>query len=195
MSNTGSHVVVFYPGFHHKKQNVLDIYNSQGEIVKKYIVEDLIPENRMDEIRITKKNKLKRWGSGRLDEENHFVIVRMPLKQELLYKVTCHTLAIDLKTGELRPLQKKAEPIYIPEPEYPEAAKKAGIEGIAVVKVLVDTTGSIIKAEILKSSGNEMLDEAALEAAKEADYSPKKVLGRPVRDWTTVSFRFKLNGQ
>jgi TonB family protein len=195
ISNSGSYIVVFYPGFYHKTQNILDVYDSKGEIVRKFAVVDLITENRMDEIRIIEKNGMKHWGSGRLDEENDLVILMMPFKEELNYPVAYYTIAIDLKTGELVPLQEKAEPICIPGLEYPKAARKAGIEGTAVVKVLVDTTGSIIKAEILKSSDNEMLDEAALTAAKKTDFIPKQVKGKPVQDWTTISFKFKLNGQ
>lgn len=193
VSNAGNYVVVFYPGFYHKAQNILDIYNSKGETVKKFVVEDLIPENRMDEIAITEKDGIKHWDGGELDEENNLVIVRLSLKSELNFPVTVHAFAIDLKTGQLQPLQEKAEPVYIPDPKYPEAAKKAGIEGTAVVKVLVNEWGDVTETEILKSSGNKALDDAALTAAKKAVFIPKKIKGKPVLDWTTIRIEFKLD--
>lgn len=45
---------------------------------------------------------------------------------------------------------------------YPEEAKKKNYEGTVVVKVYIDSTGSIIKSEIVKSAGQELLDNAAV---------------------------------
>jgi protein TonB len=88
----------------------------------------------------------------------------------------------------------KPQPINIPLPQYPELARQAGIEGQAVVKALVDVDGSIMAVQILKSSGNQMLDEAALTAARKSKFTPAKQRDKFVRVWVSIPIRFKLTG-
>ncbi|GAG91589.1 unnamed protein product, partial [marine sediment metagenome] len=88
----------------------------------------------------------------------------------------------------------KPQPIAIPKPEYPSLARQAGIEGQTVVKALVETDGSIREVQILKSSGNQMLDEAALAAARKAKFTPAKQRDTFVRVWVSIPMRFKLIG-
>ncbi len=47
---------------------------------------------------------------------------------------------------------------------YPRMAQRMRLEGTATVAVTIDAAGHITKAEIVESSGHEVLDEAALEA-------------------------------
>lgn len=88
----------------------------------------------------------------------------------------------------------KPEPINIPTPKYPELARKAGIEGNTVVKALVDIDGSIIEVKILKSSGNQMLDQAALVAAKKSKFTPAKQRDKFVRVYVSIPIKFRLTG-
>jgi len=74
--------------------------------------------------------------------------------------------------------------------KYPELARKAGIEGIVVVKVLVDTNGNVEDVVFLKS--HPMLDEAVLEAARQFKFKPGKQRDRFVKVWVSVPFNFKL---
>jgi protein TonB len=86
----------------------------------------------------------------------------------------------------------KPQPVSVPTPNYPELARQAGIEGQAVVKALVEVDGSVISAEILKSSGNQSLDQAALEAAYRAKFTPAKQRDKPVRVPVSIPYRFTL---
>jgi protein TonB len=88
----------------------------------------------------------------------------------------------------------KPKPIHIPKPVYPELARQAGIEGQAVVKALVDINGSIIEVQILKSSGNQMLDQAALKAARNAKFTPAKQRDKFVRVYVSIPIKFRLTG-
>ncbi len=88
----------------------------------------------------------------------------------------------------------KPKPIHIPKPRYPELARKAGIEGNTVIKALVDIDGSIIDAQVLKSSGNQMLDQAALAAARKAKFTPAKQRDKYVRVWVSIPINFRLTG-
>ncbi len=91
---------------------------------------------------------------------------------------------------EFYALSEKPEVIKKIEPAYPELARKAGIEGMVVVKVLIDTKGKVEKVEIVKS--HPMLDDAAIAAAKQFLFKPGKQRDRFVRVWMTIPFTFRL---
>ncbi len=80
----------------------------------------------------------------------------------------------------------------IPKPSYPELARQAGIEGQAVIDALVDVDGKIIDVKIRKSSGNTSLDEAAMNAARGAEFTPAKQRDQLVRVWVSIPFKFSL---
>ena len=94
-------------------------------------------------------------------------------------------------------LEIKPKPLKSPVPNYPYEAKKRGIEGMTVVKMLVDTDGSVMDVEVLKSSGNQLLDEAALDAALKSKFKPAEHYfngkSYKVRVWVSRPFKFRLN--
>lgn len=87
-------------------------------------------------------------------------------------------------------LSEKPQLIKMVPPKYPELARKAGLQGQVVVKVLIGTDGRVEKAEIVKSIP--MLDEAALEAAKQYVFTPAKQRDKTVRVWMSIPIQFKL---
>lgn len=74
-------------------------------------------------------------------------------------------------------------------PIYPEAAKKAGIEGVVVLSVSLDVKGDVIRARVIKSIPE--LDQAALEAVRQWKYEPMRVDGMPKPIVFTVQVEFK----
>ncbi|MBI1871764.1 MAG: energy transducer TonB [Chlamydiae bacterium] len=54
-----------------------------------------------------------------------------------------------------------------PAPSYPRMAMLKGWEGETLAKVFITEEGSVAKVEVLKSSGYEVLDQAALKTLKE----------------------------
>ena len=77
-----------------------------------------------------------------------------------------------------------------PAPVYPPAAKSARVGGTVVVQVEVDESGWVAKAEAV--SGPEMLREAAEDAAREAQFSPTRLSGKPVRVSGLITYDFVL---
>ncbi|MBD3223522.1 MAG: TonB family protein [Caldithrix sp.] len=77
-------------------------------------------------------------------------------------------------------------------PVYPDLARKAGIEGIVVVTVTIDTDGTVESAKVFKSLP--MLDEAALNAAKKCKFKPAKQRDKVVKVKMNIPFHFKLRG-
>lgn len=55
---------------------------------------------------------------------------------------------------------------------YPEVAKLAGIEGCAEIKLVLLKNGHLENVEIIESSGNKSLDEAALQSVRDAEPFP-----------------------
>jgi TonB family protein len=78
-----------------------------------------------------------------------------------------------------------------PAPVYPPAAKAAGIEGTVIVFVVVNEGGRVTKAEAL--SGPSALRDAAVEAARQAVFSPTNLSGGPIRVTGTVTYNFILD--
>jgi protein TonB len=91
---------------------------------------------------------------------------------------------------EFYALSEKPEVIKRIEPIYPELARKAGIEGMVIAKVLIGTKGDVEKVEIVKS--HPMLDESATTAAQQFKFKPGKQRDRFVKVWMTIPFTFKL---
>jgi TonB family protein len=89
-------------------------------------------------------------------------------------------------------LQVRPKLVDAPVPVYPEVARNAGIEGSAVVEALLNLDGSVMDARVLQSSGNQMLDAAAVEAALRARFTPAMQRDKPVRVWISMPYRFRL---
>jgi len=53
-----------------------------------------------------------------------------------------------------------------PSPDYPAGARRRGVEGTVIVRILVAADGLAADCSILTSSGNALLDDAALRAAR-----------------------------
>ena len=78
-------------------------------------------------------------------------------------------------------------------PVYPPKMKKAGVEGMVWVQALVDTTGTVIKVQVGKTSGTEELDVAAAQAAWKNKFTPAKRDGKPVAVWIAYNVEFTLS--
>lgn len=77
---------------------------------------------------------------------------------------------------------------------YPEFAKKSGIQGEVWLEVEVFEDGSVGAIEVKQSlmSGPGGLDEAAVKAVKQWEFSPAKSGGKPVACWVTFPVGFYL---
>lgn len=76
-------------------------------------------------------------------------------------------------------------------PAYPQIAKLAGIEGTVYLKLLIDEKGNVVKVKV-EQGAKEILDNSALQAAKEAKFSPAILNNKPVKVWVILPVAFKL---
>ena len=77
------------------------------------------------------------------------------------------------------------------EPTYPEIALVAKVTGIVILEATVDSAGSVGSVRVLRSV--KLLDQSAIEAVKQWQYSPLVLNGVPTPFvlTVTVSFNFK----
>ena len=79
-------------------------------------------------------------------------------------------------------------------PRYPQSARRRGIEGTVLTRILILTDGTVGAAEVVTSSGNSDLDEAALKAVWQWQFSPaSNSLGQNVECYTTIPIGFSLS--
>jgi len=78
--------------------------------------------------------------------------------------------------------------IELPDPEYPEEARRARAGGRVLVSVIVDETGRVISAEV--EDGPILFRRAALEAARKAKFKPMLVDGQAVKVSGVLEYRF-----
>lgn len=81
----------------------------------------------------------------------------------------------------------------IAQPDYPDAARRRGESGTAVVRFVVGVDGHIESTQVVKSSGYARLDSAALDALRSATCHPTLDAGVPVRVVFEQPFVFGLN--
>ena len=87
---------------------------------------------------------------------------------------------------------KPARAISNPNPVYPPDAVKQKLEGLVTLSVTIAASGEVTRVTIAESCGHEVLDQAALDAVCQWQFSPATQGGKPV-EWTArLPIRFRL---
>ncbi len=80
-----------------------------------------------------------------------------------------------------------------PEPAYPKAAERKGMEGTVTLRVKVGTDGYPLSIEIATSSGHAILDKAAVNAVRDTwRFNPATLNGCAVESWVEIPIVFTL---
>jgi len=88
------------------------------------------------------------------------------------------------------PEQQQKRLVHSTMPDYPEAAREAGIEGDVALRVWIGKDGAVSGMDAL--SGDPVLVRAAMRAVEQWRYQPALLAGRPVSIVTTVMLAFRL---
>lgn len=102
-------------------------------------------------------------------------------------------------------LMKEPEPEFVPlplvsslpsfkskvEPEYPEEARRAGIEGLVILEVGIDQGGRVFDVTVIQAAGHGF-DEAAVAAMKQSIFHPARRGSEPVAVRLRIPVRFTL---
>lgn len=84
------------------------------------------------------------------------------------------------------------DPQASPQPSYPTAALRRGMEGVVTLLVTVDSEGHVTRVRVLESSGHGLLDRAAQDGVRKWRFAPATENGRAVPGAARVPIRFRL---
>ena len=82
--------------------------------------------------------------------------------------------------------------IHRVEPVYPEAARRANLQGVVALDAVIASDGSVVNIHPL--SGPDGLTAAAMDAVRWWRFRPYRVRGEPATVETTLSVEFRLQG-
>ena len=81
---------------------------------------------------------------------------------------------------------------YQVKPRYPEAARRAGAQGVTILKVNILKNGRVGDVLIEKTAGFRELDLSAMEAVKKWLFEPARRGKEPVQVWVLLPVKFEL---
>ncbi len=77
-------------------------------------------------------------------------------------------------------------------PRYPPLMIQRGIQGTVTIRVLVGPDGATREVKLWRTSGHELLDLSAMEAARRWAFRPAMRAGAPILHWVEIPVHFKL---
>ncbi len=78
--------------------------------------------------------------------------------------------------------------VSLPKPAYPPIARAARASGTVTVQVTIDESGNVIAARAV--SGHPLLQQSAVQAARQARFTPTKLDGQPVKVTGVITYNF-----
>jgi len=82
-------------------------------------------------------------------------------------------------------------PLFEPEPEYTDEARRAKFTGIVVVSLIVNPQGLAERVHVVRSLGMG-LDEKAIEAVRQYKFKPAEYQGKPVPVEVNIEVNFQI---
>ena len=76
-------------------------------------------------------------------------------------------------------------------PDYPSVARSVKKEGVVIIEAIIGIDGKVANARVIRSV--HLLDDAALDAVRQWEYTPTRLNGQPTPVIMTVTVRFTLN--
>jgi protein TonB len=75
--------------------------------------------------------------------------------------------------------------------DYPKGARELGMEGQVVLRAEVAADGTIVSVKVLRSAGS-LIDESAVKALKQWNFSPATKCGKATKSTFTIARRFEI---
>jgi protein TonB len=109
------------------------------------------------------------------------------LLSDALYSLVGEVESVAIRAiGEVKP----PKLVRRVEPDYPEMARLARVQGVVILEATTDVYGRVTAVRVLKSAP--LLDEAAVGAVRQWIYEPLVINGRPRPVTFSVTVRFVL---
>lgn len=78
-------------------------------------------------------------------------------------------------------------------PVYPYAARQKNLQGVVIVRFLVDAEGKVTRASVVEAQPAQVFEQAALEAVRKWRFQPARLDNERVATWMSVPIRFKMD--
>lgn len=78
--------------------------------------------------------------------------------------------------------------LFLPQPAYPPIARQAHASGVVTVQVTIDENGNVISAHAI--SGHPLLQAVSVKAARNAKFSPTRLMWQPVKVTGVITYNF-----
>jgi len=191
--------------FLNRKPVVVPIQQEQRKEIKQELLKELMKQKTIQpeqqNAKIDEKSILENLESQakfeETQDENADVVVGITNQKDLSDLLSTEALpAVGVGGGigeyyEFFKVEVKPEPIKTVLPEYPEVARKAGLEGRVTIAAIVDENGNVIYAEVINST-NKVFEEPALKAAYQYKFKPGMMKDKKVKVRVIIPFAFKL---
>jgi periplasmic protein TonB len=82
--------------------------------------------------------------------------------------------------------------VAIPASEYPQEAVAASAQAAVVLKILIDETGRVREAKVLRDPGHGFGEAAMRSAIAHFRFSPPRLDGKPVATWWVFAVTYEL---
>ena len=99
---------------------------------------------------------------------------------------------IDDEVVDFFALESPPKPVKQVKPDYPDLARKAQIEGVVLVQVVIGTDGKVEQAKVVQARPEGFFEKAALAAARQWEFTPAKQRDKPVKVRYQIPLRFEL---
>ena len=117
----------------------------------------------------------------------------LPLPEIHIHRIHPHTSQVLIdQTGKIRGIVTPVKPLKTERPPYPRGARKSGWQGRVILQLSITPHGRVMTADIHESSGYSLLDNSAIQAAKNWTFEPAKNGGFPVSSTVNIPIQFDL---
>lgn len=108
---------------------------------------------------------------------------------------------IDMNTGDFSNIindsiytiyEEAPAPLSALKPDYPELARQFTMEGKVFLRAVVEKNGTVSDVWVIKTSGYDILDKAAMECVRNAVFNPAKTRDIALRSEVTLVIDFRL---
>ena len=113
-------------------------------------------------------------------------------KMELIKQIPTHSSIILDQTAQTRNLHTPVKPLKTEHPPYPRRAREQGWHGRVILRLKILPNGTVKSATIHQSSGHQLLDDNAINAATQWTFQPAKNGGFPVASIVNIPIQFDL---
>ncbi|MDM5181730.1 TonB family protein [Massilia sp. DJPM01] len=92
------------------------------------------------------------------------------------------------------PVKPAIKPGSCAKPVFPKAALRSMQEGTVTLSFLIGTSGAVVDAKIVKSSGFPLLDMAAINGIRRCAFNPTMVDGKAEQAWMQMQYVWTFDG-